>query len=235
MKKAALAVVLMLLFALTLTGGAKAAQFDYSQFEGLPYDPPIVTLISPSPNATYNVPDVPLNVTIQIRGFIYHNMERMRWLNYSLDGQTAVPLILTIPSMSQVPYSVYGNDVLTGLSDGDHNLTVYGETFIGGLTCYFNETVLFRVDTSFTPRTGTFPEALVFVSSVGIVVAVIGLLFYFKKRRRGYTNMNARSESKLRCLLCNAGYSENVADKILAWYTNPGKSKPAQAKSWGYC
>jgi len=186
MKKTALATVPALVFALALIMGAKAAQFEYSDFEGLPYAPPIVTLVSPSPNATYTVPDVPINVTIQIRGFIYANMERIRWLNYSLDGQNANPLTLTVPSVYEIhelPYPVNGNNMLKGLSTGNHNLIIYGETFIGGMTCYFNETVSFRVDTSNTPEEAPFPASLVFVTSVGTVIAVIGLFVYFKKRR----------------------------------------------------
>jgi Bacterial Ig domain len=158
-------------------------QFDYSQFEGLPYDPPIVTVASPSPNATYIAPDVPINVAVQIRGWIYGNIEQIRLLNYSLDGHPPSPLTLTVPSMYgiHVPYDVYGNLLLTGLADGNHNLTVHGETFIGALTCYFNETVSFRVDTSFTPRTEPFPALLVFVASVGLTLVALGLVAYFKR------------------------------------------------------
>ena len=161
-------------------------QFDYRDFEGLPYAPPIVTLVSPSINETYSVPNVPLNVTVQIRGFIYANLERIRWLNYSLDGQTAVNLTLTVPSSSDIhelPYSVYGNQILTGLSDGTHNLTIYGETFIGGMTCYFNETVSFKIDTSSTPKTEPIPASVIFVTSIGIVVVATGLFVYLKKRK----------------------------------------------------
>jgi hypothetical protein len=168
-KKTTLAVTLV--FALTLISGAKAVQFDYTQFEGLPYDPPIVTLASPSQNTTYSMPDVPLNVTVQIRGWLYGNIEQIRWLNYSLDD------------ISKLPYPVYGNDMLIGLSDGSHNLTIFGETFIGGLNGYFNETVSFTVDTSNTSTVAPFPASLLFVASVGIVIAIIGLLVYFKKRK----------------------------------------------------
>jgi hypothetical protein len=184
MKKTALPVVLILFFALTLTGRVKAAEFDYSQFEGLPYDPPIVTIVSPSPNATY-MPDVPINVTVQIRGWIYGNIEQIRLLNCNLDGKSAIPLTLTVPSMDgiHVPYNVYGNIILTGLSDGNHNLTVHGETFIGVLTCYFNETVSFKIDTSFIPTTEPFPATLVFIASVGIAIICIGLFVYLKKRK----------------------------------------------------
>ena len=183
-KKTTLAVTLV--FVLTLISGAKAAQFDYSQFEGWSYDPPIVTLASPQ-NTTYNVPDVPLNVTVQIRGWILKNIELIRLLNYSLDGQTAIPLTLIVPSMydiSELPYPVYGNDILTGLSDGSHNLTIFGETSIGGSNAYFNETVSFTVDTSNTPEPPEpFPTSLIIASVITVAVSV-GLLVYFKKRKR---------------------------------------------------
>lgn len=187
MKKTALAIVPILALAITLIVGVKAAQFDYSQFKGLPYDPPIVTLVSPQ-NAIYNVPNVPLNVTVQIRGWIYTNMEQIRLLNYSLDGQTSITLTLTVPSMYgiHVPCNVYGNNMLTGLTDGNHNLIIYGETFIGGMTCYFNETVFFKIDTSPTPTTELFPITLV-VSSI-IVIAVVaivgvGLVIQFRRHK----------------------------------------------------
>jgi hypothetical protein len=183
MKKIASALVLI--FALLLVSGEKAVQFDYRDFEGLPYDPPIVTVVSPFPNATYNVPDVPVNVTVQIRGWIYGNIEQIRLLTCSLDGRPSIPLALTVPSLHgiHVPYSVYGNGMLTGLSDGNHNLKVHGETFIGGLTCYFNETVSFKTDKS-SPTPETFPASLVFVAAVGIAIAVIGLFGFLKKQQR---------------------------------------------------
>jgi len=185
MKKTALAVVFA--FTLTLVSGAKAAQYDYRDFEGLPYDPPIFTLVSPSPNATINAPDVPVNVTVQIRGWIYCNIERIRCLNYSLDGQTRLPMALIVPSDLASPYSVYGNVVLAGVSDGTHDLTIWGETFIGGMTCYFNETVSFRVNTSKTPQPETepFPTTLIIGSAIAVAaVAGLGLLIYLKKRKR---------------------------------------------------
>lgn len=183
MKKTALTLTLILALLFSMAPIASAMQVDYTQFEGLPYDPPIVTMISPFRNATYSVSDVPLNVTVQIRSNIYHNQERIRWLNYSLDGQTAIPLTLTVPSTSQLPYTAYGNEMLTGLSNGNHNLTIFGETYIGSLNGYFNETVSFTVDTANTPTATPFPASLLFVASVGITIAAIILFGYFKKRK----------------------------------------------------
>ena len=182
MKRTTLALTLIVAILLTTVSGAKSVQFDYGQFEGLPYEPPIVTVLSPSPNGIYNMPNVPVNVTVQIFGFIYHNWETIKWLNYSLDGQTVISMKLIVPSHLSIGYYVYGNDMLTGLCDGTHNLTIYGKTAIGGSAGTFNETVSFTVDTSTTIIAESFPTALVIAVTVTVVAA--GLLIYFKKRKR---------------------------------------------------
>jgi hypothetical protein len=171
--------VLLLVFVFLVASGLPVAS---AQFEGLPYDPPIVTVTSPSLNETCRVAEVPLNVTVQIRGFIYNNIERIRWLNYSLDGQAAVPLELIVPSNLSPGYYVYGNGVLTGLSDGVHNITLYGETYVGGLTGNFTETVSFTVDTSTTPAEPFMPTAVALGITISVVTLV--LLLYFTKRRQ---------------------------------------------------
>jgi hypothetical protein len=181
-KKTALALVLVFALLFLVMSETRLAQAGYEEFEGLPYDPPIVTIDSPSMNGIYSEPDVPLNVTVQIRGFIYHNVETIRWLNYSLDGQTAIPMTLIVPSELTPPYYVHGNDVLTGLSDGTHNLTIYGETAVSGLTGDFNATVSFTVDTSTTPITEPFPTTLVAAALAVVAVVGIGLIIHFKKR-----------------------------------------------------
>ena len=180
MKKTALTLTLTLLF--SMVSVASSMEIVSAQFEGLPYDPPIITVLSPFPNGTYGQPDVPLNVTVQIRGFIYHNTETIKWLNYSLDGHTAIPMTLIVPSDLTPPYYVRGNCVLTGLADGTHNITIYGKTAISGLTGNFNATVSFKVDTSNTPIVEPFPTTVVAIASIAAVVATVaGLLVYFKK------------------------------------------------------
>ena len=183
-KRTSFALILVFVFLVSLLSNTKLVQVAYAQFEGLPYDPPIVTIMSPSMNKAYNVPDVPVNVTVQIRGFIYKNIERIRWLNYSLDGQTAIPMTLTVPSDLSPGYYVYGNDVLTGVSDGTHNLTIYGETYVGDLTGNFNATVTFRMDTSTTATTEPFPTIRVATALSLAAVAGIALILHFKKRNR---------------------------------------------------
>ena len=130
------------------------------------------------------MPDVPLNITVQIRGWILKNIERIRWLNYSLDGQTAIPMTLIVPSDLTSPYPVYGNDMLTGLSDGSHNLTIFGETYIGGINAYFNDTVSFTVDTSKMQEPDPFLTTIVVTSVITVAIVGISLLVYYKKRKR---------------------------------------------------
>lgn len=185
MKKAALTLILIIAISPTVLSGAKAVQLNYGQFEGLPYEQPVVVVSSPSQNGLYTVSDVALNVTVQISGSIYHNIERVKWLNYSLDGQTAIPMAFIVPSeITKLPYPVYGNAMLTGLANGTHNLTIYGKTAIDGLAGTFNETVSFTVDTLGVSNTESFP-ILPFVAAF-VVAVVVGacLLLYFRKRRR---------------------------------------------------
>ena len=150
----------------------------------MPYDPPIVTVLSPSQNVTYSTTNVALNVTVQINGFIYHNVETIKWLNYSLDGHTAIPMALIVPSNLTPGYSVNGNDMLTGLSEGTHNLTIYGETAISGLTGNFNATESFEVNTLTSTTSDSFPTTIAVAVTLIVVLAMIaGLLVYFKKKQ----------------------------------------------------
>jgi hypothetical protein len=193
--KRVLALLFILALVFLLLTGVNAVQYDLEEFEGLPYTPPIVTLLSPTSNVSYNLSDVPLNVTVEVRTIILHNLERVRWLNYSLDGKTAIPLTLVEPSLndiSQLPYPVYGNSMLTDLSDGSHILTIFGKTSISGLNGYFNETVYFNVNTdkstsepsptmSSLPEPASFATILVIASVVAVAVVGVGLLIYFQK------------------------------------------------------
>ena len=194
MKRIILSLTFIFALMFSFLAGPKAVEFDYGEFEGLPYTPPIVTLLSPSSNESYTVSDVPLNVTVEVRSIILHNLERVRWLNYSLDGETAIPLTLVEPSLddiSQLPYFVFGNSMLTGLCDGSHSLVIFGKTSVSGLNGYFNETVYFNVNTAKStgepsPTVSPLPEhsfatILVIASVVVVAVVCMGLLIYFKK------------------------------------------------------
>ena len=84
------------------------------------------------------------------------------WVGYSLDGLDNV--------------TVAGNTTLAGFSSGLHNITVYAKDSFGNIGS--SETVIFTV-------AEPFPTATVAVASVAVIgLAGVGLLAYFKKRKR---------------------------------------------------
>jgi hypothetical protein len=181
-RKTCVVAILAVLFAALLSGEPMQATGD--QLDGLPYDPPVVTVLSPLPNRTVHASEAPVNVSVQIFGYIYHNIEKLNSLNYSLDEQTAVPLAVQAPSELEPGYIAHGNGILTGLSDGKHNLTVYGETQISGLTENFNQTVTFWVDTSSSASMEPIP--IVPIAAVACAVALITVFcMRITKRKKG--------------------------------------------------
>lgn len=84
------------------------------------------------------------------------------WMGFSLDGQENV--------------TIAGNTTLTGLANGLHNVTVYAKDEFENTGA--SETVSFRVEEP-------FPAMIVAVASVATIAVVgVGLLLYFKKRKR---------------------------------------------------
>jgi hypothetical protein len=93
------------------------------------------------------------------------------WMGYSLDGLDNV--------------TIAGNTTLTGMSSGLHNITVYALDVygVGGAS----ETVAFNIaeEPRQEPKKEPFPTTLVVVASiVTVTIAGLGLLVYFKRRRR---------------------------------------------------
>ena len=116
--------------------------------------PPKIVFSSPK-NMTYDSSDVSLNFTVD---------ESFSNCSYGLDGQDNV--------------TIAGNMTLTGLPNGDHNVTIYVTDEAGNTGV--SETIYFTVE---VPE--PFPIVLVAVASVATVAVLgVGLLFYFKKRRQ---------------------------------------------------
>ena len=84
------------------------------------------------------------------------------WMGYSLDGQDTV--------------TIMGNTTISGLSSGLHNVTIYAKDAFENIVTY--ETIWFSL-------AQPFPTTLV-ATVIGASVAIIGvgLLVYFKKRKR---------------------------------------------------
>ncbi|MCW4047109.1 MAG: right-handed parallel beta-helix repeat-containing protein [Candidatus Bathyarchaeota archaeon] len=84
----------------------------------------------------------------------------VNWTGYSLDGKEKMTVI--------------GNVTLSGLASGLHNVTVYAEDLLGRTGV--SDTVWFNV-------AEPFPVVPVVVVSVMVAVVIVGLFFYFKKRK----------------------------------------------------
>ena len=92
-------------------------------------------------------------------------------MSYSLDGKDNA--------------SISGNTTLTGLANGNHNVTIYATDEAGNTGA--SETLSFNVNVP-EPETKTEPFPFVPVAAAAIVVAAVivaaGVLLYFKKRKR---------------------------------------------------
>jgi hypothetical protein len=128
--------------------------------------PPNVTILSPV-NKAYTVANIteariPLDFTVD---------ENVSQIAYSLDGQNDT--------------LIAGNTTLTGLSIGSHNVTVKAVDLAGHAGAF--ETVNFTVaeELEIQPEPDPFPTTIVFTASGASVASIgVGLLVYFKKRKR---------------------------------------------------
>jgi hypothetical protein len=112
--------------------------------------PPKVTVLSLE-NKTFASSDVPLDFTAS---------DLVTQVSYSLDGDDNV--------------AIAGNTTLTGLSNGEHNVTVYYADIVGNVGA--SETLYFTVAVP-----DPFPTTLVITASLALVG--VGLLVYFKKHK----------------------------------------------------
>ena len=127
-----------------------------------PYpDPPTpVPLINSPQNTTYTTDDItqftlPLDFTINATA---------SWIGYSLDNQTRI--------------TINGNTTLSELSIGPHNITLFASGTFGNTG--ISNTTFFTIAEGVT-STGFLP--ILVATPIIIVVAVVGLLVYFKKRK----------------------------------------------------
>jgi hypothetical protein len=113
---------------------------------------PVVSFLSYE-NRTFETSTFPLNFTVE---------QSVSKIMYCLDGQANV--------------TTSGNVTITGLSNGEHNVTVYAMDKLGYVGV--SETVYFTVAVP-------FPTALAIASVAGVAVGAVDLLVYFRKRTRG--------------------------------------------------
>jgi hypothetical protein len=114
---------------------------------------PIISFLS-SGNITFKDSAFPLNFTVD---------HPVLEIAYSIDGKENVP--------------IDGNTTLTGLANGQHNITLYATDELGHTGV--SDTLFFNVDAQ------EFSMVPLFVVSViAIVLAAVGLLVYNNKRKR---------------------------------------------------
>jgi hypothetical protein len=132
-----------------------------------PYpSPPIIIPIIISPQSTNyaiaNTTQFTLPLDFSIDG-------TTSWIGYSVDNQTRV--------------TIHGNSTLSNLEVGSHNITLFASDIFGNMG--ISNTTYFSIGEQVAaPTTRPFPASLFFVSSVGIVAVVSGLLVYLKKHQR---------------------------------------------------
>ena len=120
--------------------------------------PPNIAVISPE-NKTYYQSTISLNFTLD---------EPTSKIEYSVDGQNKV--------------TINGNTTLTDLFIGEHNCTVYATDVEGNIGA--SETITFTVSKPEQPEPEPFPTTLIAAPITLAIVIGIGLLVYFKKRKR---------------------------------------------------
>ena len=112
---------------------------------------PTVSVLSVR-NETYCMSEIPLNFTVS---------ELVSRISYCLDGQEKV--------------AVLGNTTLTGLSNGEHSLTVYATDAAENAGA--SETIIFSVEKS-------FPTEILIATVAILAAAIVGLLVFYKRIRR---------------------------------------------------
>jgi hypothetical protein len=114
--------------------------------------PPKVSILSIQ-NKTYDTPDVQLDISV--------SETSLSKLSYVLDGQENVTIV--------------ENTILSGLSNGEHSLTVYAADEAGNSGA--SETITFSVDVP-------FPTTMIIAPLASVAVLGAGLAFHFKKHRK---------------------------------------------------
>ena len=110
--------------------------------------PPVVSVSSPK-SKTYDTSDISLAFTVN---------ELASWIGYSLDGHDNV--------------TIAGNITLSGLSNGDHNLTVYVKDIAGNYGA--SELIRFNI-------VGRFPVEWLFAGVAIAAAVIVGVLLYFNR------------------------------------------------------
>ena len=187
MKKTALALILA--FAMLLMFGVQFAKFA----EANPVEIPGIWIASPSQTGFSEFEgSVPLNVELHLANS--SDALELTVISYSVDGAANVSVTnLEQSSVWEHPAGsslvIVGKADLTGLSEGNHTVVVYGKT---PENVVLSEAVSFGVKvlpSTQTPMPHEVPQlteqqvTLGIAVTVAVVCVVLGLLVYFIKRK----------------------------------------------------
>lgn len=136
-----------------------------------------------------------LNVSIMVFQDTLEGSEN-RWIVYSLDGQDNVsmaPNYQGVSIFSGYPFSVVTTEAALWLPDGWHTVTVYAKYNYSGWISEGSAGVLFVVGTPPNPPitklfSPPFITTLVLGFTFSATIIGLGLLVYFKKRKRQTEN-----------------------------------------------
>ena len=171
-------------------------------FAHYPYPLPYLTIQFPS-NQSHNNPDVlfytsTLSYSYEHVSDGFLRFETLKWVNYSLDGGAPQPLVWTSPAdyysggneaSFLYAHETYTNITLRGLSEGSHFISVVGETtFNSSLSSvvYFDVIPAASVTPTQIPKSMPKTDYSIdlAMAAVAILVAALGALVYFKKRKK---------------------------------------------------
>lgn len=187
----ALVVILIALLILTVSG----TQFVISASDNvIPYQS--LTIDLPKPQI-YNTSSVKLSVIVRIPNELPEgpndlNVTSIAWMKYSLDGNANVSIteferVLAWDIVGSVGFMITANTVISGLSNGEHFLTVYAQKTNGEVS---SDSVTFTVNANDTVDTGPLTEWII-TAIVAVATAGASLVFYLFKRKKRLTSAGA--------------------------------------------
>lgn len=121
---------------------------------------PKISVLSPEPKV-YNVSDISLNYTIN---------EPCQKVEYSLDEQDNV--------------TITDNTMLSNMTSGMHNVTVYGWDVVGNVGA--SETVNFTINLPLQNQTLPVSEIIIVASLVLIVATALTIILYRRRKTSAY-------------------------------------------------
>ncbi len=146
----------------------------------------------------YNTSSVQLSVIVRVPNELPEgpndpNVTSIAWMKYSLDGNANVSItefrrVLAWDIVGSVGFMITANTLISGLSNGEHFLTVYAQKTNGEVS---SDSVVFTVDAD-NAVDADLPIEWIITAMITVTVACAGLIFYlFKRKSKRLTSVDA--------------------------------------------